>query len=406
MVFKKELVEDDVLTLARRRIREAYDLFDRIVVSFSGGKDSTVVLNLALEVARERCRLPLDVFFWDEEAIPPETIDYVHRVHQMPEVRLRWLALPVKHRNGCSRQSPWWRPFDPACPELWCREPPPFAERDLPGFTGESIPMSNRLVLPASGGSVGLLLGVRADESVNRFRSVMQKSADNWFSWETYAPWIAKCKPIYDWTSEDVWLAPHLLGWDYNTSYDLMSAMGLTPNQQRVAPPYGEEPMQRLYSYQLCWPELWDKMSRRVPGAATAARYSRTELYNFGKVNTLGESGEMSWKESIGIYLMRWNEPERTAIAKNLRWSIEYHFKHTRDPIPEADVHPDSGVSWKYLAMLASRGDLKGRRKPRPAGRAPAPGPPSLSQDAAATAEEIPEDIPDVADDLAEPDEN
>jgi len=365
MVYKKTLTEEDVLTVARRRIAEAFDLFDRIEVSFSGGKDSTVVLNLALDEARTRGRLPLNVFFWDEEAMPPETIEYVERVYHLPDVYMRWLAMPVKHRNGCSRQSPWWHPFDPACPELWCREPPPWAIRDLPGFAGQTIPKANHLLWSADGGTVGILMGIRADESLNRFRSVMNSAEDNWFSWDDQAPYVAKCKPIYDWTSEDVWLAPHLLGWDYNRSYDIMSAMGIKPNQQRVAPPYGEEPMQRLYTYQLGWPELWDKMSRRVPGARTGARYSRTELYSFGKVKDIDG---MSWKEAIGVYLMRWGEPERTLIAKNIKWSIAYHAKKTSDPIPNDDEHPDSGVSWKYLAMLASRGDLKGRRKPKPAG--------------------------------------
>jgi predicted phosphoadenosine phosphosulfate sulfurtransferase len=54
------------------------------VVSFSGGKDSTAVLNTALVVAKELGRLPLDVVFFDEEAIHPPTIEYVERVRQAP----------------------------------------------------------------------------------------------------------------------------------------------------------------------------------------------------------------------------------------------------------------------------------------------------------------------------------
>jgi predicted phosphoadenosine phosphosulfate sulfurtransferase len=138
--------------------------------------------------------------------------------------------------------------------------------------------------------------------------------------------------------------------------------MGLNPNAQRVAPPYGEEPMQRLYTYQLGWPELWAKMSVRVPGANTAAKYSRTELYNFGKTE---KPEGATWKEMIGVYLLRWGDKERPEIARKIKTFIGYHDRKTNGaPIPDEKEHPDSGVSWKYLAMIASRGDLKGRRAP------------------------------------------
>ena len=109
-VFKKKDIEKDVYTLAIERINRTYDIFDNVVVMFSGGKDSTVCLNLALQVAKERNKLPLHVYFFDEEAIPYETIDYVTRVADLPEIKMNWLCLPVKHRNGCSRNHPYWYP--------------------------------------------------------------------------------------------------------------------------------------------------------------------------------------------------------------------------------------------------------------------------------------------------------
>ena len=80
------IVDKDVYTLAVERVNRTYDLFDNVAVAFSGGKDSTAVLNVTLEVARKRQRLPLEVVFFDEECCAPETIDYVRRVAALPEV--------------------------------------------------------------------------------------------------------------------------------------------------------------------------------------------------------------------------------------------------------------------------------------------------------------------------------
>ena len=51
----------DVFSAARLRLEEAFDAFEQVYVSFSGGKDSGVVVQLALDIAREKGRLPLDV---------------------------------------------------------------------------------------------------------------------------------------------------------------------------------------------------------------------------------------------------------------------------------------------------------------------------------------------------------
>ena len=69
-VHKKKEIDRNVYDLALERIRRTYDIFDNVVVMFSGGKDSTVCLNLTLQIAKERNKLPLDVYFFDEEAIP------------------------------------------------------------------------------------------------------------------------------------------------------------------------------------------------------------------------------------------------------------------------------------------------------------------------------------------------
>ncbi len=362
-ILKKHDVDESVLDLALMRIRRAYELHDRVAVSFSGGKDSTVVLNLALQVARERGQTPLDVFFWDEEVIAPETESYVARVAALPDVALRWLCLPVTHRNGCSTRAPFWWPWDPESRDLWVRTMPDVAESALEGFERHQIPKTNRLLFPP-GQTVGVLLGIRADESMSRRQGVSMRREDNYLISDAAAPGVTLVKPIYDWRTVDVWTAPHTLGWDYNHAYDLMALAGISPSQQRVAPPYGEQPMQSLWMWQVCWPDLWDRMCERVPGALTAARYAKTELYGAGGSSRLNPPAGMSWEEAISFYLARHPETVRSFTAKRLKSFLSAHRRATADPVPDRDPHPASGLSWAYMLRVAMRGDLKGRENP------------------------------------------
>lgn len=360
--LKKKSTEENVYELGLARIRRAYELFDHVAVSFSGGKDSTVCLHLTLEVATELKRLPVDVVFFDEEAIHPETVEYVWRVSQRKDVRLRWFCIPVKHRNACSRKSPWWNCWAPEERENWCRPLPSEAITELPGFARQSIPEINGLLFPPSLGSVGVIVGLRAAESLRRYRVVARRVADNFIAQDANAPHIQLVKPIYDWTTEDVWTAPKAFGWDYNRTYDLFQKAGMTRHQQRVCPPYGEEPLGGLYKYAICWPDLWEKMLARVPGAAAAARYARTPLYAFGDVPSWDPQADP--RKLIRQALSRWPEKTRAQVTERINLEIRNHYRKTKEKIP-AEVPGETGVTWKYLYMLAVRGDFKGRRTPK-----------------------------------------
>jgi predicted phosphoadenosine phosphosulfate sulfurtransferase len=361
MVLSKKMVDEDVLALGRQRVAHIFDKFDHVAVSFSGGKDSTVCLQLALEEAQKRGRLPLDVVFWDEEALPPECIEYMHRVAVMPGVALRWLCLPVKHRNACSRRSPFWNPWAPEDRDKWCYPLPPQAITELPGFARQTIPESNHLLYDESLGSVGCIVGLRAQESIRRYRAVAHRTHDNYISQDQLAKHVFLCKPIYDWQTADVWTAPRQLGWDYNRCYDTMAKAGIPRHAQRCCPPFGEEPLRGLWMYSQCWPDLWAKMSVRVPGSATAARYCRSPIYGFGEVLDVCLPEGVSWQEAIGQALKRWRPEEAKDIAERLQAYIRHHAKMTTDPLTERP-HPKSGVGWGALLNTAVRGDLKLRR--------------------------------------------
>ncbi|MBD3291594.1 MAG: DUF3440 domain-containing protein [Armatimonadia bacterium] len=381
----KKQVDEDVWTLAQRRMDVVYERYDQVSVMFSGGKDSTACLHVALDAAHRHGRLPLDVVFFDEEAISPMTVDYVKRVADRDDVTLRWLCVPQALQNACSPKHPFWWPWDPDERERWCRPLPHEQFPDLPLLEPPILPGQQGVVWPTLGHghdrhqhrecNIWLfpdrtklavsILGLRSYESLQRHRGVSNRVADNYLSRDpASAPWVTLAKPVYDWTDEDVWTGPGRFGWDYNRSYDVMRSCGIAVHAQRVCPPYHMEAIPQLWMYSESWPDLWERMSRRVAGASSAMRYGSSPAYASHGLPRPDPSRGETWETLIKRQLAKWPPEYRAKIAHRLKVDIARHFKVTSDPIPEQEPHRHTGMSWTYLYVTASRGDLKGRHPP------------------------------------------
>ena len=357
----KKFLDKDVYSAGLERIRYLYKRFDHVVVSFSGGKDSTAVLNLTIEVARELGRLPVKAIFVDEECIHPPTIEYVERVRHHPDVDLEWYCLPVKHRNACSNEQPYWYCWNPDEKHLWVRELPECGITEHPQFSfGDSFQDWMPRIFPNEMGTVCVMTGIRTQESLRRYRVIAGKKNDHFVNSKAEYRNSYRAFPIYDWSSEDVWQLVHDKGYDYNQTYDVFNKTSLYNKllTQRVCPPFGEEPLRGLWVYAECWPEMWHKMLVRVKGVGTAWRYANTALYsNWEKPDN------MTWEQYTLMVIDSYSEVEyRDVIRENINSLIKLHASKTDDPVLDSDPHPISGCSWKFLAKIAIKGDFKGRQ--------------------------------------------
>lgn len=359
-IRQKSYLDLNVYEAAKERIRYCYKNFDKIVVSFSGGKDSTAVLNLTIEVAKELNKLPVLAIFVDEEAIHPPTIEYVERVYNHPDVSLQWYCLPVKHRNACSNEQPFWYCWNPEEKDLWVRDLPPIAVTSHPRFSlGQTFQEWMPMAYGPEHGKVCYLTGIRTQESLRRFRVIASKKNDAFLTSSAEHKNSYRAFPIYDWSSEDVWKLVELKNLDYNHTYDIFNKTDLYNKllTQRVCPPYGEEPLRGLWVYAECFPDLWHKMLHRVKGVNTAWRYANTELYsNWEKPDN------KTWKEYFHILLSNYDPEYQNMIKLTINQLIKRHYTKTKSDIPDEETNPISGASWKFFAKIAQKGDFKGRQ--------------------------------------------
>jgi predicted phosphoadenosine phosphosulfate sulfurtransferase len=361
-IRKKEYKQSDVFNETLDRIRYIYDSFDKVVVSFSGGKDSTAVLNMTLQVAKEKNKLPLEVVFFDEEAIHPPTIEYVRRVAERPDIKMSWYCLEFKHRNACSNEEPFWYTWDSDKKDLWVRELPEDAITFHPNFRkGMSFQEFAPFMYPRSTGKIAMLTGIRTQESMRRYQVIARKKND------AFIQARSECRnnqyrafPIYDWSADDVWLAVHKEGWDYNKTYDIFNQTELFNNfnGQRVCPPFGEEPIRGLWVYSECFPELWHKMLYRVEGVATAWRYANSELYSSANK----KPDNLTYQEYLNVILDSYDFDSQAQVRNTIQKYIAFHKAKTKQDISEVESHPLSGCSWQLLCRVAIRGDFKGRQ--------------------------------------------
>ena len=291
--MKKEYLEITVYEALQKRFEYIFQTFDNIYVSFSGGKDSGLLLNLLLDFKRKYYpRRKIGVFHQDFEAQYTLTSEYIDRTFKnlVSEAELYWVCLPMATRTALSSYEMYWYPWDDKKADAWVRPMPQYPyviNLDNP-FNHYKYRMHQENLAKQFGrfykeqhgnGKTICLLGMRADESLQRYSGFLNKKygydGKCWISKQFKDVWCAS--PLYDWSVNDVWAANYKFNYDYNGLYDLYYKAGLTPSQMRVASPFNDYSKDSLNLYRVIDPEIWTRLVGRVRGANFGAIYGRTK---------------------------------------------------------------------------------------------------------------------------------
>lgn len=273
----------NVFDAALDRIRWLYDEFPNVIVGFSGGKDSTVVFNLAMIVAKEKGRLPVRVLFVDQEAEWQSTIDYVTEVMESPGVEPKWYQMPIRLFNATSTTEHWLMCWNPADEERWMRPRVPYSVHENVYGTDRFGKLFAAIIAKEYPDTpTCYLAGVRAEESPGRRMGLTQAEA---YKGETWGTGLAPRRghytmyPIYDWSTRDVWKAIHSNGWSYNKLYDAMYQYGVPVSRMRVSNVHHETAVHSLFYLQEIEGETYTKLTQRIAGIDMAGKLGPSDYF-------------------------------------------------------------------------------------------------------------------------------
>lgn len=326
--------EKNVYQAAKDRIAFIFDNFERVYLSFSGGKDSGVMLNLALEYMKENnIKKKLGIQILDNEANYEYSLEFMQRMidNNRELLDVYWCCMPVTLPCTVSAYAFEWQCWGENDKERWVRPMPDMDyvvnyENHPFDFFEENMSYEafwdGFAEWYSQGKRTANLIGIRTAESLNRFRAILnerKQTLDGKMWTKKNTENVYNCYPIYDWTTDDVWTANAKYEWDYNKLYDVFYRAGVPVGSMRVASPFMSEAKSSLNLYRVIDGHTWARLCARVQGANFVATYGKQLNYKSIKL----PDGH-TWKSFVKFLLT--TLPEETAENFKMRFAQSIKF--------------------------------------------------------------------------------
>ena len=376
----RQYEECDVYEGFQKRLKLIFEEFENVYISFSGGKDSGLLLNLVLDY-RDKWYpdRTVGVFHQDFEAQYTVTTEYIERTFERIRDRaeLYWVCLPMATRTALSSYEMYWYPWDETKRECWVR---PMPEKEYV-INLENNPITTyryrmhqedlakqfgRWYKATHGeGKTVCLLGMRAEESLRRYSGFLNNKNGYegrcWISRQFKDVWTAS--PMYDWSTSDVWTAYSRFGYPYNRLYDLYHKAGLAPAQMRVASPFNDYAKESLNLYRILEPQTWTKLVGRVQGANFTSIYGKTKAMGYRDVklpeghtwqsytlfllDTLPEKLRANYTKKFQTSMDFWHNTGGGLSEETIRELTEHGYKIERNGVSNYTLDKKSRIVFK-----------------------------------------------------------
>lgn len=350
----------NVYEAAISRIDRVFRDFEYVYVSFSGGKDSGVLLNLTRERAKALGRR-FGVFHIDYEAQYEMTTRYVDDTLDdlRDEADIYRICLPLRVPCCTGAHQDHWTPWNESERGIWVRDLPPkrIGVENAPCYFSAGMwdydfqeLFGGWLKATRGVDSVACLVGIRSQESLNRWRAIWRDDRVNMhdgIKWtRTVEPGVTNAYPIHDWQTEDIWTANARHGWRYNNLYDIFHQAGVPLHKMRVASPFIGQGQESLHLYRAIEPHTWGKLVGRVNGVNFTGIYGGTTAMGWKSIT---KPPGHTWKSFMEFLLDTLPE----MAAANYRAKLDTSIKFWRS---RGGVLPDRAI--QQIAATGARMSL------------------------------------------------